>query len=75
MDLADYRSGTYEQQREYKSFVPEPIHHAWLITDPHIQSLLSQADRALGELNAFAQLIPDIDFFIRMYLEIGRAHV
>jgi Fic family protein len=68
MDLGGYQSGTYEPQREYKSFVPQPIHHAWLITDPRVQSLLSQADRALGELNAFAQLIPDIDFFIRMYL-------
>ncbi len=68
MDLANYRSGTYEPQREYNSFVPELINHAWLVTDLHVQTLLSQADRALGELNAFAQLIPDIDFFIRMYL-------
>lgn len=68
MDLADYRSGTHEPQREYKSFVPELINHAWRITDPHVQTLLSQADRALGELNAFAQLVPDIEFFIRMYL-------
>jgi Fic family protein len=68
MDLEDYRAGRYETQLEYKSFVPEPIHHEWIIADPEILQLLGEADRALGELNAFAQLIPDIDFFIRAYV-------
>ncbi len=68
MNINDYISGRYEKQREYQSFLPEPIHHAWVISDPEIQQLLSQADRALGELNAFAQLIPDIEFFIQMYV-------
>lgn len=68
MELADYRAGRYETQREYKSFVPEPIHHEWIIADPEILQVLGEADRALGELNAFAQLIPDIDFFIRAYV-------
>lgn len=68
MDLSDYQAGGHEQQREYRSFLPNPVHHEWLVDDAEILDLLGRADRALGELNAFAQLIPDIDFFIRMYV-------
>ena len=68
MKLDDYQAGRYCQQYEYKSFSPEPINHPWVIADGGIQSLLSEADRALGELNAFSQLVPDVDFFIRMHI-------
>jgi Fic family protein len=68
MNLNDYRAGSYEAQLEYKSFKPTPILHDWVIADAELLQLLGQADRALGELNAFAQLIPDIDFFIKMYV-------
>ncbi|MFQ5345739.1 MAG: Fic family protein [Mariprofundus sp.] len=44
------------------------INHAWEIADSKVQTLLSEADRALGELNAFSQLIPDVDFFIAMHI-------
>lgn len=68
MNLADYEAGHYEAQYEYKSFLPTRAHHEWIISDPELQQLLGQSDRALGELNAFAQLIPDIKFFIQMYV-------
>jgi len=68
MDLRDYQAGHYKQQYEYKSFSPEQINHAWEIADGEIQRLLSDADRALGELNAFSQLVPNVDFFIRMHI-------
>ena len=68
MDLANYHSGRYEAQYEYQSFLPAPIHRPWIMSDPHILTLNSEADRRLGELNAYAQLIPDIDFFIAMYV-------
>lgn len=68
MKLTEFKAGRYENQLEYKSFLPESINHAWTIDDPQLLQLLGQADRALGELNAYAQLIPDIDFFIRMYV-------
>ncbi|ACE85314.1 Fic family protein [Cellvibrio japonicus] len=68
MNLVDFNAGHYEQRYEYKAFLPEPICHEWIIADPELMDLLGRADRALGELNAFSQLIPDIDFFIRMYV-------
>ena len=68
MNLSEYQAGHYEPQREYQSFVPALIDHAWVIADPSLQELLGCADRSLGELNAFSQLIPDVDFFIQMYV-------
>ncbi len=68
MNIQDYQSGSFEQQYEYRSFLPSAIHQEWVIADPGLQQMLSQADRALGELNAFAQLVPDIGFFISMYV-------
>lgn len=68
MDLSDFRSGRYERRLEYQSFLPASIHHPWVISDPEVLDLLGRADRALGELNAFSQLVPDIDFFIATYV-------
>ncbi len=68
MNLIDYISGEHRQQYEYKSFSPSLINHNWEITDGELFTLLSDADRALGELNAFSQLVPDVDFFIRMHI-------
>lgn len=68
MNLVDYQAGKYEAQYQYQSFLPTTIDHAWIIADPALQQLQSQADRALGELNAFSQLVPDVDFFIQMYV-------
>lgn len=68
MDISSFHAGEYEQQYEYRSFAPSPLQNEWVISDPIVIDLLGRADRALGELNAFSQLIPDIDFFIRMYV-------
>ncbi|MFK7976227.1 MAG: Fic family protein [Halioglobus sp.] len=50
------------------SFEPSEINHSWTFSDGDIQQLLSEADRALGELNAFSQLVPNVDFFIKMHI-------
>jgi Fic family protein len=68
MDLCAYRSGRQEARFEYQSVLPEPINHPWVISDPEILTLNSEADGRLGELNAFEQLVPDIELFIAMYV-------
>ena len=68
MNIADFKAGAFENRYEYQAFLPEPVCHEWVIADPELSDLLGRADRALGELNAFSQLIPDIDFFIKMHV-------
>ena len=68
MNIADFHAGQYEKRYEYQAFLPELVCREWVISDPELSDLLGRADRALGELNAFSQLVPDIDFFIRMHV-------
>ena len=68
MDIKDFKAGKYIKQKEYSSFLPEKINKEWIISSPKINHLLSEANRLLGELNAFSQLIPDVDFFIKMHI-------
>ena len=62
MDISRFKAGSHKKQYGYNSFSPELINHDWLVNDAKINNLLSKADRTLGELNAFSQLIPDVDF-------------
>jgi len=68
MNISRYKAGKYRKQYGYNSFSPEPINHEWILGDAKIGLLLSEADRKLGELNAFSRLIPDVDFFIKMHI-------
>jgi len=45
-----------------------PVDHQWVLDDPELVMLLSESTLRLGELNAFSQLIPDVDFFIKMHV-------
>jgi Fic family protein len=66
--LADYDPGRYVSQGSYQSFVPTPVNHGWMWDDPRIGTLLEQATQALGELNAFSIIVPDIDLFIQLHI-------
>lgn len=68
MEMKDFKAGVYKQRYRYKSFSPAPVNIEWRIDDIAIVNLLSEADIKLGELNAYSQLVPDIDFYIRMHV-------
>lgn len=63
--------GTYRQTGSgYKAFVPELFPSKDLVKwDKDLILLLSKADRAIGKLNAIDQLVPDVDYFIFMYVK------
>ncbi|MEK7526031.1 MAG: Fic family protein [Patescibacteria group bacterium] len=57
------------QPKGFKAYVPEKFPPEGLVTlDNEMVKLLSQADLALGKLDGITQLLPDLDFFIFMYV-------
>ncbi|OGD95203.1 cell filamentation protein Fic [Candidatus Curtissbacteria bacterium RIFCSPLOWO2_01_FULL_37_9] len=66
--MENFKSGTYKQQNQYKSFSPSLINRDFDLEDKKITVLLGQAMRFLGELNAYSHLVPDVDFFIQMHV-------
>lgn len=68
MKIEDFQSGTFIQQYQYKSFMPMLVNVEWVWQDPMINTLLERATRALGELNAFSFIVPDIDLFIHLHV-------
>lgn len=68
MRFEAFKAGRWLPRYQYKSFEPVAVNHAWTWEDPRINALLEQATRALGELNAFSLIVPDIDLFIQMHV-------
>jgi len=65
------RSGNYinqlQGQLQYKAFIPNALPFS-VNMDEDLQSLLSKADLALGRLDGVADILPNVDFFILMYV-------
>ena len=64
--MKKFIAGEYRQHQEYRSFTPSTVNNRFAWDNPQIDVLLGRARGLLGELNAYAELIPDVDFFIRM---------
>ena len=68
MKFETFKPGRWQQRLQYKSFEPVPVNHDWFWEDSRINVLLESANRALGELNAYSLIVPDIDLFIEMHI-------
>ncbi len=64
--MNDFTAGVYRQQREYKSFTPSFINCPFTWENRQIDQLIEQAANLLGALNAYAEIVPDVDFSIPM---------
>lgn len=62
--------GEKRQQKEgFSAFIPAPFPPAGLVVrSPGIVKKDERASRLLGKLDGITQLLPDVDFFILMYL-------
>ena len=65
--MKSYKAGNYILHKGYKPFLPSFINEDidWNLDE--LAPLLQDASLWLGKLNSYANLIPDIDFFIKMY--------
>ena len=70
MLLEEYIAGVYEQQAGYKAFIPSKINKQWEWKNPKINILLEQATMELGGLNSYSELIPNIDVYIQMHINV-----
>ena len=64
--MKNFIAGEYRQQREYRSFTPSFVNCSFIWEDPQINLLVEDAARLLGELNAYAELRPDVNLSIPM---------
>ena len=62
-----FKAGTYKQQYQYKSFLPSLLENPFDWQSDTVLELLSDASRYVGELNTYADLVPDVNFFIEMH--------
>jgi Fic family protein len=73
MENKKFVAGVYKKhfsgkEHEYESFFPSPVNIPYMWSDSRIPVLLEKAGRLVGELNAYSDRVPDIDFFIKMYV-------
>lgn len=65
--MKSYKAGKYISHKGYNPFLPSYINEDvdWNLSE--LSGLIQEASLWLGKLNSYSDLIPDIDFFIKMY--------
>lgn len=62
------RTGEFIPSDGVKAFVPKPLPHDPPVDLARLQRLLSEADNALGRIDAVTRFIPNPDLFVFMYV-------
>src|ERR1035441_7774814 len=68
IELETYKAGHFEKGLGYSYFVPGKINEQWIWKDAALNTLLEKASKALGELNSYAKLVPNIELFIHLHV-------
>jgi Fic family protein len=66
--IEEFNAGTTIRELDYKPYMPSRINGIWSWNDRELTKLVEQSAIAIGQLDAYAHQIPDIDHFIRMYV-------
>lgn len=66
--IEEFLAGHKEKGINYQYFVPAAINKQWIWEDGSLNALLEKASIKLGELNAFARLVPDVSLFIQLHI-------
>ncbi len=66
--LEKFNAGQLLKGIDYAYFKPNAINTKWIWTDSKINRLIENASFELGQLNSFAQLVPNIDLFIQLHI-------
>lgn len=69
MNISSFKAGTSRLQNDYYTFLPSLINHSWNWSDAELNVLLEKASQELGSLNAFSDLIPNVDIYIEMHIK------
>ena len=72
MKISQFQAGssksTNKKHYKYQYFLPNSINHAFEIDNGDLQIQLEKSTHLLGELNAMARMVPNIDLFIMSFI-------
>jgi Fic family protein len=69
MKVENFNAGNFVNQGDFNAFIPNPIGKDWTWEDAELNYLLAEANRELGGLNTYSELIPNVDVYINMHIQ------